>query len=358
MYNYIALYEVVCKMQDKINEIIDRVNALDPSGSSDYVKSVNGLKGDVKLTGNDVPYAQQKSVTKQISDNIKEIQTVKQDIADLDLSHVLAGSSAQIQLMQQNAFNAVTDSQWTAFYNSGFRAVGVVNAGYTEIQSLYLQNINAPHKPIPVSKEIVESGVSSVNGKTGDVIIRRLYSLNNNSQYWLPDETNENAYLARISVGETGIDKGTEAILYVNKASEKGKLKITYRLQNKQDWNDSEIYTSSNTPPYPVTSVNGQTGAVTIPTGGTTITTKNLTLSYDDSYSGFTFPADSGVTEDNILNVIITSFSGSGSPANYTCAIIMHDGNPHVHIYGFYIDKTVQEWGASGNTITAIVQIK
>lgn len=355
---YISLYEAICKMQEKINEIVDRVNNLDPSGSSDYVKTVNGYKGDVKLTGNDIPFNQLKSVNKQISDNVSEIQTVKQNIADLDLSHVLAGSSAQIQLMQQNSFNSVTDSQWTAFYNSGFRVVGIVDAGYTEIQALYLQSTNAPHKPIPVSKEIVESGVSSVNGQTGAIIIRRLYSLNNNSQYWLPDETNENAYLARISVGETGIDKGTEAILYIDKASEKGKLKITFRLQNEQNWNDSEIYTSSNKPPYPVTSVNGQTGAVTIPTGGATITTKNLTLSYDDSYGGFTFPADSGVTEDNILDVIITNFSGSGSPANYTCSIIMHDGNPHLHIYGFYIDKTVQEWGTSGNTITAIVQIK
>lgn len=353
MFNYIALYEAVCKMQDKINEIIDRVNALDPSGSSDYVKTVNGLKGDVKLTGNDIPYNQQKSVTKQISDNNKEIQTVQQDIANLDLSHVLAGSSAQIQLMQQNAFNAVTDSQWTAFYDSGFRVVGIVNNGYTELQSLYLLNTNSPHKPIPLKKDAGGSGVSSVNGDTGAVIIRRIYSLNNKSQYWLPDETNENAYLARISQS----DAGTESILYIDKVSEKGKLKITFRLQNEQNWNDSEIYTSSNTPPYPVTSVNGKTGAVTIPTGSA-ITTKTLTLAYDDSYGGFVFPSNSGVTQNNILNIIVTGFSGSGYPANYNTSIIMRDGVPHVHIYGIYADIAPKDWGASGNTITAIVQVK
>lgn len=314
-------------MQEKMNEIIDRVNNLDPSGSSDYVKTVNGYKGDVKLTGNDIPYNQLKSVNKQISDNVSEIQTVKQNIADLDLSHVLAGSSAQIQLMQQNSFNSITDSQWTAFYNSGFRVVGIVDAGYTEIQALYLQSTNAPHKPIQLKD----------GGGTGTIKIHQIYSISNTATNWLPDETDENAYVSRISPEEKGIDKGTEIIFYVSKTTPA--LKCSYRLKGQQDWDDNTIYTSSNPPPVP-------------------ITTKNLTLSYDDSYGGFTFPVNSGVTPNNILNISITGFSGSGYPSNYTLSIILHEGVPHVHIYGFYIDNTVQEWGASGNTITAIVQIK
>lgn len=314
-------------MQEKMNEIIDRVNNLDPSGSSDYVKTVNGYKGDVKLTGNDIPYNQLKSVNKQIGDNVSEIQTVKQNIADLDLSHVLAGSSAQIQLMQQDSFNSITDSQWTAFYNSGFRVVGIVDAGYTEIQALYLQSTNAPHKPIQLKD----------GGGTGTIKIHQIYSTSNTATNWLPDETDENAYVARISPEEKSIDKGTEIIFYVSKTTPA--LKCSYRLKGQQNWKDNTIYTSSNPPPVP-------------------ITTKNLTLSYDDSYGGFTFPVNSGVTPNNILNIIITGFSGSGYPSNYTLSIILHDGVPHVHIYGFYIDKTVQEWGASGNTITAIVQIK
>lgn len=314
-------------MQEKMNEIIDRVNNLDPSGSSDYVKTVNGYKGDVKLTGNDIPYNQLKSVNKQISDNVSEIQTVKQNIADLDLSHVLAGSSAQIQLMQQNSFNSITDSQWTAFYNSGFRVVGIVDAGYTEIQALYLQSTNVPHKPIPIKD----------SGGTSAIKIHQIYSSTNKATNWLPDETDENAYVSRISPEEKGIDKGTEIIFYVSKTTPA--LKCSYRLKGQQDWDDNTIYTSSNPPPVP-------------------ITTKNLTLSYDDSYGGFTFPVNSGVTPNNILNISITGFSGSGYPSNYTLSIILHDGVPHVHIYGFYIDNTVQEWGASGNTITAIVQIK
>lgn len=348
MNNYISLYEAVCKMQEKINEIVDRVNNLDPSGSSDYVKTVNGYKGDVKLTGNDIPFNQAKSVNKQINDNVREIQTVKQNIADLDLSHVLAGSSAQIQLMQQKSFNSVTDTQWTAFYNSGFRLVGIVDTGYTKIQALYLQSTNAPHKPIQL-----ENGGGTVTAK-----IHQIYSISNKQTNWLPDETDDCAYISRISVEETGIDKGTEIIFYVDKKSSPAKLKWTRRLKGEQEWKESAIYDANNPPPYPVTSVNGQTGAVTIPKGGSTIIAKNLTLQYDDSYGGFTFPADSGVTKDNILNVNVTSFTESGAPANYTCSIIMHDGNPHVHIYGIYVDKSVQEWGASGNTITAIVQIK
>ena len=321
---YISLYEAVCKMQDKINELIDRVNSFDPAGSTAYVKSVNGLTGDVKLTGDNIPYNQLKTVNKQIGENTNEIQTVKQNIADLDLSHVLAGSSAQIQLMQQNTFNSITDSQWAAFYDSGFRVVGIIDAGYTEIQALYLQSTNPPHKPIPIKKEIVGSGVSSVNGKSGAVILTG-------------DDINVNGSSnQKISAKLNDIDR-----------------KITNVTATAQ-----EAYSPTNPPPYPVTSVNGQTGAVTIPTGGGAITTKTLTLTYDDSYGGFTFPPDSGVTQDNFLNLIVTAFSGRGYPANYIYSIIMHDGIPQAHIYGVYADKTTQAWGASGNTITAIIQVK
>lgn len=271
MNNYISLYEAVCKMQEKINEIVDRVNNLDPSGSSDYVKTVNGYKGDVKLTGNDIPFNQTKSVNKQISDNSREIQTVKQNIADLDLSHVLAGSSAQIQLMQQNAFNSVPDAHWTAFYNSGFRLVGIVDAGYTEIQALYLQSTNAPHKPIQL-----KNGGGTVTTK-----IHQIYSASNKQTNWLPDETDDYAYIARISVEETGIDKGTEIILYVDKKSSPAKLKWTRRLKGEQDWKEIAIYDANNPPPYPVTSVNGQTGAVTIPTGGVSLNFNKVSITTD-----------------------------------------------------------------------------
>lgn len=320
---YIALYEAVCKMQEKINELVDRVNSFDPTGSTDYVKSVNALKGTVKLTGDNIPYNQLKTINRQITDNANEIQTVKQNIADLDLSHVLAGSSAQIQLMQQNTFNSITDSQWTAFYDSGFRVVGIVDAGYTEIQTLYLQSTNPPHKPIPIKNGNVGSGVSSVNGKSGSVVL-------------------------------TGDDIAVSDTINTNIAT---KLNTFDQQINTIGERVDETYSASNPPPYPVTSVNGKTGAVVIPTGGGTITTKTLTLTYNDDYGGFTFPSDSGVNQNNFLNLIVTMFP-SGGPANYIYSIIMHDGNPHAHIYGIYADSMPSEWGASGNTITAIVQVK
>lgn len=296
MNNYISLYEAVCKMSEKINEIVDRVNNLDPSGSSDYVKTVNGYKGDVKLTGNDIPFNQAKSVNKQISDNVSEIQTVKQNIADLDLSHVLAGSSAQIQLMQQNSFNSVTDAQWTAFYNSGFRVVGIVDAGYTEIQALYLQSTNAPHKPIQLKDDV---------GETGAIKIHQIYSTSNKQTNWLPDETDDNAYISRISVEETGIDKGTEIILYVDKKSSPAKLKWTRKLKGEQNWKESAIYDANNPPPYPVTSVNGQTGAVTIPTGGATAFTVTEVSGTVGILGRFTTTA----TKDNFVNIIPISIN-------------------------------------------------
>lgn len=320
---YIALYEAVCKMQEKINELIDRVNSFDPTGSTDYVKTVNGMKGTVKLTGDNIPYNQLKTVNKQITDNTNEINTVKQNIAGLDLSHVLDGSSAQIQLMQQNTFNSITDSQWAAFYNSGFRVVGIVDAGYTEIQTLYLQSTNPPHKPIPIKKEIVGSGVSSVNGKSGTVVL---------------------------TGDDIAVSGASDVTIGAKLANIDGEItNVTATVE--------EAYSPSNTPPYPVTSVNGQTGAVVIPTGGGAITTKTLTLTYDDSYGGFTFPPDSGVNQNNFLNLIVTILP-SGGPANYVYSFIMNHGNPRVHIYAIYADAMPTEWGASGDTITAIVQVK
>lgn len=268
---YIALYEAVCKMQDKINELVDRVNSFDPTGSVGYVKTVNGLNGDVKLTGDNIPYNQLITVSKQITDNTNEIQTVKQNITDLDLSHVLAGSSAQIQLMQQNTFNSITDSQWAAFYNSGFRMVGIVDVGYTEIQALYLQNTNPPHKPIPIKKEIIESGVSSVNGKSGTVVLTG-------------DDINVNGSSnQKISAKLNDIDG-----------------EITNVTATAQ-----EAYSPTNPPPYPVTSVNGQTGAVTIPTGGGTTFTVTEVSGTVSNLGRFNTTA----TKDNFVNIIPISIA-------------------------------------------------
>lgn len=268
---YIALYEAVCKMQEKINELVDRVNSFDPTGSKEYVKTVNGLNGDVKLTGDNIPYNQLKTVNKQITDNKNEIQTIKQNIADLDLSHVLAGSSAQIQLMQQATFNSITDSQWTAFYDSGFRVVGVVDSGYTEIQALYLQSTNPPHKPIPIKKEVVGSGVSSVNGKSGAVILT--------GDDIAVSGTND----IKIAVKLNNIDG---EIMNVTATAE-------------------EAYSPTNVPPYPVTSVNGQTGTVTIPTGGGATFTATEVSGTVGNLGRFNTTA----TKDNFVNIIPISIA-------------------------------------------------
>ena len=280
---YIALYEAVCKMQEKINELVDRMNSFDPTGSTDYVKTVNGLKGDVKLTGDNIPYNQLKTVNKQITDNINEIQTVKQNIADLDLSHVLAGSSAQIQLMQQTTFNSITDSQWTAFYYSGFRVVGVVDSGYAEIQALYLQSTNLPHKPIPIKKDVIESGVSSVNGKSGAVVL-------------------------------TGDDinvSGTSDVKITSKLNE-----LDGEIMNATATAE-EAYSPTNTPPYPVTSVNGQTGSVTIPTGGGATFTATEVSGTVDNLGRFNTTA----TKDNFVNIIPISINNLLVPG-WTAAIV------------------------------------
>lgn len=104
--------------------------------------------------------------------------------------------------------------------------------------------------------------VTSVNGLTGAVKVYCIYDQKTNLLSWIPGETDTYAYFARVSPTEVGNDKGTDSILYINKSSTPPKLHWTCRLKNEETWYGADIYDSKNPPPYPVTSVNGKTGAV------------------------------------------------------------------------------------------------
>ena len=106
--------------------------------------------------------------------------------------------------------------------------------------------------------------VTSVNGATGAVKTYRIFDQSNNRTNWLPGETDTYAYFARVSPMETGDDKGTDSLLYIYKDSTPPKLHWSCRLQNETKWYGADIYDTINPPPYPVTSVNGHTGAVNV----------------------------------------------------------------------------------------------
>lgn len=124
-----------------------------------------------------------------------------------------------------------------------------------------------------------ESGVQSVNGKTGDVVLTAVDVGALPSGTKIPNKTsdliNDSDYIT-----ESAVPTKTSELINVKQ------------------------YSISNPPPYPVTSVNGQTGDVTIEAGGNV-----------DSVNGKTgvvvlTPNDIGINykltknEDNSLNLV------------------------------------------------------
>ena len=236
MNDFVSLYATVVKLGDKINEIIKVLNDFDPELSKNYVKSVNGKTGEVTITGNDIAYDGSYSVNAKIDKNLKTASdlynSLQSDIANLSLPDILGSSSAQTQIMTNAAFSAITESQWTEFYNNGFRVVGVVNPDFTSVINIYLQDSKSPHKPIPLAASGGGGDVQSVNGKTGAVNL----------------------------TGED-INLSTADTTKINTAIQTVEGDAANALAEAR-----EAYSATNPPPYPVKSVDGKTGEVQVVT--------------------------------------------------------------------------------------------
>ena len=152
----------------------------------------------------------------------------KTGVVQLSLADIVGTSGVQVKLCTAEEFASTNTVTWNAYYNEGYRIVGVVNASDTAIDSIYLlkQDENN-HTPIGLSTGSSDAytptnpppyPVTSVNGKTG--IVTGLY-----------DQNNQPPYPVTSVNGKTGVVTG--------------------------------LYDQNNQPPYPVTSVNGKTGAVT-----------------------------------------------------------------------------------------------
>lgn len=110
------------------------------------------------------------------------------------------------------------------------------NFPYTNLHELNLDWL------IDELKKVKESSVMSVNGQTGDVILYEAPTV------YLPEVTTNQWEIIRSTDGVTvGIYFKKDGTAYITRES-----------------NLDKIYTASNPPPYPVTSVNGQTGDVII----------------------------------------------------------------------------------------------
>ena len=152
----------------------------------------------------------------------------KTGVVELSLSDIIGTSGVQVKLCTETEFTSATTATWNAYYNEGYRIIGVVNSSSTAIDYIYLlkQDVNN-HTPIGLSTGASDAytpanpppyPVTSVNGKTG--VVTGLY-----------DQNNQPPYPVTSVNGKTGAVTG--------------------------------LYDQNNQPPYPVTSVNGKTGAIT-----------------------------------------------------------------------------------------------
>lgn len=115
----------------------------------------------------------------------------KTGVVQLSLADIVGTSGVQVKLCTAEEFTSTTTTTWNAYYKEGYRIVGVVNASATAIDYIYLlkQDENN-HTPIGLSTVASDAytptnpppyPVTSVNGKTGDVI--GLYDQNNPPPY-------------------------------------------------------------------------------------------------------------------------------------------------------------------------------
>lgn len=96
----------------------------------------------------------------------------KTGVVELSLANILGDSGAQVKLCTATEFTSNTIKTWNAYYNDGYRFVGVVNSGVTAVDYLYIlkQDINN-HKPIMVLGGASSGSVSSVNNQSGNVVL-------------------------------------------------------------------------------------------------------------------------------------------------------------------------------------------
>lgn len=164
-----------------------------------------------------------------------------------------------------------------------------------------------------------ESGVQSVNGKTGDVVLTAVDVGALPSGTKIPNKTsgliNDSGYITESAVptktselindsGYVDITAAKNAAPVQSVNSKTGTVVIGKTDVGLGNVDNVKQYSISNPPPYPVTSVNGQTGDVTIEAGGNV-----------DSVNGKTgvvvlTPNDIGINykltknEDNSLNLV------------------------------------------------------
>ena len=169
-------------------------------------------------------------------------------------------------------------------------------------------NFYSPENPPPYP-------VTSVNGKTGDVIIEG----GGTGNAYSPD--NPPPYPVTSVNGKTGAVTG---LYSADNAPPYPVTSVNGKTGAVQvDVDTSGLYSPTNPPPYPVTSVNGKTGAVEIATGGLSVSNANSTIPSDNNTSNVTLTLDGYVTGK--YKMIFVMFVCKSD--NYDASIKVQTGN-------------------------------
>lgn len=206
----------------------------------------------------------------------------------------------------------VSTGEWTFYRLTGVdgirRGIGFDN----NAKLLHLEGENA--YPVYDTANPPPYPVTSVNGETGNVI---LYTAN---------------YTPLPAVPETfwnvtrSVDGQSEGIQFI-----KGQP-----MQRISDINRYNIYDSGNPPPYPVTSVNGQTGAVTITIPVTSVNGQTGAVTINIPVTSV-----NGQTGDVTITPPVSSVNGQ------TGAVVTPFINPASDILYLDSDSTGDYWGIS-----------
>lgn len=274
----------------------------------------------------------------------------KTGIVELSLSDILGDSGAQVKLCTATEFTANTLETWNAYYDEGYRIIGVVNSDASAVDYIYLlkQDENN-HQPIGLSVGADDAyspsnpppyPVTKVNGKTGAVELSSIrtsdalrylvvgtYSSGNEMRlYRRPSSSSVTTYYD---------------ILRFDTVSPYKIKRERYTSASGQTHGQAidTFYTDRNPPPYPVTSVNGLTGEVVIP----------QTEAGVASVNGKTGEVTGVYDTDNPPPYPVTSVNDETGAVTVK-RIYSPDGNAHVrqanpdatHTRAFYAESTFE----------------
>lgn len=200
-----SIYFAVNSICQKLNEVIERVNSLDTSGSGLDVIREQIAQLETDVNENTIALTKKYSAENPPPYPVTKVNN-KTGAVTIDFQELVRNNGVQVKLMTAEEYNGASQQTWPAYYELGFRIVGVTNAGATKIDAFYLLKQDSDnHAPIPVTVQ---------GGEVDPNLIAQ-------------------------------VQKNTEAIGYIND-----------EMPNK--------YSAGNPPPYPVTTVNNGTGKVKI----------------------------------------------------------------------------------------------